>query len=85
MEATACGIPVVSTKVGVEYGIDTGKDMNITFVGDDNPRDLFSAIDTIFSNTSLWWKLYYGGIKTAHSRSRENMCRQFMELIEGNI
>lgn len=82
LESMACGTPVVTTKIGVDYGIDRE---NVMFVPPENGMAIASAVSELFDSNELRRKLMLNGIQVAHARTWENEQKQFMDIINGLV
>lgn len=82
LEAMACGTPVVTTEIGVDYGIDHE---NVMFVPPENGIAIANAVSELFDNGDLRKKLMLNGIQVAHARTWENEQEQFMDIINGLV
>jgi glycosyltransferase involved in cell wall biosynthesis len=74
----ACGTPVVTTEIGVDYGIDHE---NVMFVPPENGMAIADAVSELFDNSELRRKLMLNGIQVAHDRTWEKEQKQFIDII----
>lgn len=82
LESMACGTPVVTTEIGVDYGIDHE---NVMFVPPENGMAIADAVSELFDNSELRRKLMLNGIQVAHARTWEKEQEQFMAIINGLV
>lgn len=82
LEAMACGTPVVTTRVGVDYGVDKE---NVLFVPYRDSGAIVEAVGNIFSDAELRNRLCNSGIAVASDRTWEREQEQFMNIINGLV
>lgn len=78
LEAMSCGTPVVTTRVGVDYGID-GE--NVLFVPYRSPEDIVQKVGRLFSDPTLCGRLMRNGLATVAGFTWEQEQQQFLEII----
>lgn len=79
LEAMACGAPVICTEIASDVVVDRRNALVVPY-GDANA--IAKAVNQIFSDGSLRWRLYYEGLRTTHERTLERQRAQFLGAIE---
>jgi len=78
LEAMACGTPVVCTPATSDAIIDR---QNALVVPYGDPGAIADAVDEILTDSTLRWRLYHEGLRTAHERTLGRQREQFMEAL----
>lgn len=78
LEAMASGCPVVTTRVGVDYGVE-GE--NVLFVPYKSSGAIVKAVSRVFEDRELRERLYKYGLKTAHERTWEREQEEFLSIV----
>lgn len=81
LEALACGVPVISTKIGWAKDNCT-HNSNIIFIDDDQIPQLHSILKGLNKNADLKNKLRSNGIRLMERFSMENYAKQLMKIYE---
>jgi len=78
LEALASGTPLVTTRVGVDYGVD-GE--NCLFVPDKDSGAIVEAVSRVFDEPELRARLVRNGLKLAHTRTWGRERAQWLEVV----
>ena len=77
-EAHASGCPVVTTRIGVDYGVD-GE--NVLFIPYKDSHAIVETVSRIFDDEKLRRHLYLNGLRIAHKRTWEAEQEEFLSII----
>jgi len=79
-EAMACGTAVITTAIGVDWGVDKE---NVVFIPPKDSNSIVDAVSMLFDDERMRERIALNGLRTIRARKPEKCIEEFGKILEG--